>query len=142
MFSDASDALISNLSISTHPGLKLDKHFNLDIPASSAASQQSFTVNLPKTHHYLRIVPTIASNIAQRSSKLLVTVGMQKLTALPQRADEYDPRKPTYETRVSEGVNRVEVEMVAGPPRSASKAGSGHEIEIEKITVFVNVAKT
>lgn len=71
-----------------------------------------------------------------------MTLGVQKLPAIPQRADEYDSRRPVYEARLLEGVNRIEVEMVAGLPRGTPKVGSGQEIELEKITVFVNIAKT
>ena len=138
---DAADALISNLSISTDPGLKLDKHFHLDIPPLSHTSQQSVTINLPKTHHYLRIVPTIASHVMQRPNKIFVTVGTQRLSSMPQRAEDTDLRRPLYEARVVPGVNRIEVEMIAGTPRGAPKVGSGQEIELEKFTVFVHVAK-
>lgn len=138
---DAADALVSNLSISTDPGLKLDQHFHLDIPPLPHATQQSVTVNLPKTHHYLRIVPTIASHVMQRPNKIFVTVGTQRLSAMPQRAEDTDPRRPLYEARVLPGVNRIEVEMIAGTPRGAPKVGSGQDIELEKMTVFVHVAK-
>lgn len=138
---DASDALISNLSISTHPGLKIDHHFHLDVPPSATQSQQSITISLPYTHYYLRIVPTIAHNISHRQSKLFVTANLQRLNPIPQRPEEADPRRPLYETKVSPGVNRIEVEMIAGPPRGALKLGAGQEVELEKITVFVNVLK-
>ncbi|MCJ1484725.1 hypothetical protein MMC06_004898 [Schaereria dolodes] len=138
---DASDALISNLHIATHPGLKMERHFHLDIPPSSTASQQSITINLPSTHYYLQITPTIASNLAHRQSKLFVTVNMQRLNPIPQKAEEVDARKPLYEGRVLPGVNRVEVEMIAGPPRGALKVGPGQDIELEKVTVFVNVLR-
>lgn len=39
------------------------------------------------------------------------------------------------------GVNRIEVEMIAGPPRGAPKTGPGQDIELEKITVFVNLLR-
>ncbi|MCJ1468954.1 hypothetical protein MMC07_007584 [Pseudocyphellaria aurata] len=138
---DAKDALISNLSISTDPGLKLDRHFHLDIPPLAHTSQQSVTINIPKTHHYLRVVPTIASHAMQRPNKIFVTVGTQRLSSMPQRAEDTDPRKPLYEARVVPGVNRIEVEMIAGTPRGTPKGGSGQEIELEKVTVFVHVAK-
>lgn len=138
---DASDALISNLSISTHPGLKIKHHFHLDVPPSPTQSQQSITINLPSTHYYLRIIPTIAHNLSHRQSKLFVTANLQRLNPIPQRPEEADSRRPLYETRVSPGVNRIEVEMIAGPARGAPKLGSGQEIELEKITVFANVLR-
>lgn len=39
------------------------------------------------------------------------------------------------------GVNRIEVEMIAGPPRGAPKTAPGQDIELEKITVFVNLLR-
>lgn len=141
MISDAADALITNLSISTHPSLKLNQHFHLDIPPSATTSQQSITINLPKTQHYLRIVPTIASSVKYRPNKLCVTVGMQRLEALPQRAEEHDASRPLYEVRLLEGVNRVEVEMVAGPPRGGARNGAGQGIEREIFSAFINVSK-
>lgn len=60
---------------------------------------------------------------------------------MPQRPEETDPKRPLYEARVIPGVNRIEVEVVAGPPRGAHKVGSGQEIEIEKTTVFANILK-
>ena len=77
----------------------------------------------------------------QRPSKIFVTQGMQRLIAIPQRAEDNDPRRPLYEARVEPGINRIEVEMIAGVPRGAVKAGAGQEIELEKITVFVNISK-
>lgn len=142
MLLDVADALITNLSISTHPSLRLNQHFHLDIPPSPTTSQRSITINLPKTQHYLRIVPTIASSVKYRPSKLCVTAGMQRLEAMPQRAEEYDAARPMYEVRLMEGVNRVEIEMVAGPARGASRNGNGQGIEKERFSAFINVAKS
>ena len=138
---DTSDALLSNLSIATHPGLKIDHHFHLDIPPSSTFTQQSVTINLPSTHYYLRIIPTLSPNVIQRPSKLFVTAGHQRLNPIPQRPEESDPRRPLYEARVIPGVNRIEVEIVAGAPRGTPKIGSGNDIELEKVTVFANVQR-
>ena len=138
---DASDALISNLNVATHPGLKIERHFNLDIPPSQTASQQSVTISLPSTHYCLRITPTIASSLAHRQSKLFVSLNSQRLNPSPQKADEVDARRPLYETRVMPGVNRIEVEMIAGPHRGAAKMGTGPEIELEKITIFASVLR-
>lgn len=139
---DASDALISNIAIATHPGLKLDHHFHLDIPPSPTASQQSIVVSLPATHYCLQIIPTISAKHFQRQHKLFVTVGNQRLSPSPMRAEETDPKRPLYDTRVLPGVNRIEVEMIAGPPRGAPKVGPGQDIELEKITIFVNVLRS
>ena len=138
---DASDALITNLNIATHHGLNITDHFNLDIPASATRTQQSVTMTLPFTHYFLRITPTVSPSLMHRPSKTIVSCGNNRLHQIPQTG-EPDPRRPVYETRVVPGVNAIEVEVIAGPPRGAPKVGSGQEIEFEKFTVFVHLQRT
>ncbi|MCJ1435886.1 hypothetical protein MMC27_005262 [Xylographa pallens] len=140
---DASDALISNLTVATHPGLKLDKHFHLDIPPSPILSQQSVTITLPATHYCLHFTPTITPHLAHRQSKIFVIVNNNtRLNPTPpSKLADMDPRRPLYDVRVVPGVNRIDVEMIAGPPRGAPKVGMGQEIELEKITVFINLVR-
>ncbi|MCJ1380825.1 hypothetical protein MMC17_003934 [Xylographa soralifera] len=140
---DASDALISNLTVATHPGLKLDNHFHLDIPPSPILSQQSVTITLPATHYCLHFTPTITPHLAQRQSKIFVIVNNNtRLNPTPpSKLADMDPRCPLYDVRVVPGVNRIDVEMIAGPPRGAPKVGMGQEIELEKITVFINLVR-
>lgn len=135
------DALIANLSLSTYPGLTTDKPFHLDMPPSPTMSHQSITINLPKIHNPLRLILTLANHPTHRPQKTFVTARMQKVLATPQRAETFDARKSMYEFRVIEGVNRVEVEVIAGQPRGAPKLGSGPEMEHEKFLIFINVAK-
>ena len=67
---------------------------------------------------------------------------MQRMTHIPERPEETDPRMPLYEARLTTGnINRIEIEAVAGHPRGAPKIGSGPEVEVEKITLFVNLGK-
>lgn len=136
---DASDALISNLTIATHPMLKLDRHFHLDIPPSPTATQQSVTITLPATHYFLQITPTVAANVLNRQSRMFVTVNNQRLVSTQLRAENSDPRRSLYDARLVPGINRVEVEIIAGPPRGVPKIGPGQDIELEKVTVFVNL---
>ncbi|KAI9698485.1 MAG: hypothetical protein M1836_004066 [Candelina mexicana] len=138
---DASDALISNVSVSTHAGLNLKQHFHLNIPPSATLSQQSITFNLPPTHHYLQIVPTIASTLTNRHYKIFVTTGMRRLQPAPQPPSQLDPRRPLYEAKLEPGVNKIEIEMIAGPMRGTPKVGGGQDIEIEKVTLFANLLK-
>ena len=138
----ASDALVANLSISTHPGLNLDRHFHLDVPPSSITTQQSVTINLPSTHFFIRICPTLAPNLSQRPYKIFVTANAQRLNPIPQKTEEADSRRSLYETRILPGVNRVEIEVVAGQTRGAPKVGSGPEYELEKITVLAHLGKS
>ncbi|KAL2058243.1 hypothetical protein ABVK25_001861 [Lepraria finkii] len=138
---DTSDALINNLNIATHHGLNVTDHFSLNIPASATRTQQSVALTLPFTHYFLRITPTVSSSLMHRPSKTVVSCGTTRLHQIPQTG-EPDIRRPIYETRVVPGVNTIEVEVIAGPPRGAPKVGSGQEIEFEKFTVFVHLQKT
>lgn len=140
--SDASDAMITNLSLATHPGLNISKHFKMDIPPSPHMTQQSVTINLPNTHYYLQIKPTISPALFERQHKLFVTSGTQRLHALPTiPGHAVDTRHPLFEARFAPGVNRIEVELIAALPKGAAKPANGQDFELEKITVFVNVAK-
>ncbi len=67
---------------------------------------------------------------------------MQRLSPIPQKSEEIDPRKPLYEIRIVPGVTRIEIEVVAGAARGAPKVGTGPDVEIEKIIVLVNLAKS
>ncbi|KAI9811352.1 MAG: hypothetical protein M1827_005512 [Pycnora praestabilis] len=138
---DASDALISNLSISTHPELKVPRHFHLDVLPSATMSQQSITFSLPAASYYLQIVPTIAAVVNNRQHKLFVTAGAQRIHPVPQRPDQSDPKKPLFEARLSQGINRIEIEIIAGSGRGAPKTGTGPDVEFEKITLFANLLR-
>ena len=134
IFKDASDALITNLTISTHRELEISDHFHLVVPASTTATQQSITINLPSTHYQLQIVPTVNPNVAHRPSKLFVTNNTMRLKP----SNTTDMHKQMYDARLLPGVNRVEVELIAGPQRGSLKS-LGPEIELEKITLFINI---
>ncbi|TAQ87495.1 hypothetical protein B7494_g4197 [Chlorociboria aeruginascens] len=139
---DASDALITNLSLATHPHLNISHHFRMDVPPSATMAQQSITINLPSTHYYLQIKPTIASSLLDRQHKLFVTSGNQRLPALPTiPGHSVDRRHPLFEARLLPGVNRIEIEMIAALPKGAPKAANGQDLELEKITVFANLMK-
>ena len=133
----ASEALITNLIVATHPALKIEKPFRLEIPASPSTTQQSITITLPATHCWLNITPFLSTGLIQRPNKHFVTANTQKLTP----TDFSNPKQPVYEARVVPGVNRIEVEVLAGAVRGAPKVGSGQDIEFEKISIFANVMK-
>jgi len=140
---DASDAMISNLSLATHPGLNISKHFKMDLPPSPTMTHQSITINLPATHYYLQIKPTISASLFERQHKLFVTSGSQRLHAMPTiPGHSVDTRHPLFEARLLPGVNRIEVELIAALPKGAAKLANGQDVELEKITVFANVMKS
>ncbi|KAF4634844.1 hypothetical protein G7Y89_g3266 [Cudoniella acicularis] len=138
----ASDAMITNLSLATHPGLNISRHFKMDLPPSPTMAQQSITINLPHTHYFLQIKPTIATAVLDRQYKLFVTTNMSRLNAIPTiPGHNVDQRNPLFETRINPGVNRIEVELIAALPKGAHKSASGQEVELEKITIFANLLR-
>ncbi|RDL33112.1 Bromodomain-containing protein [Venustampulla echinocandica] len=139
---NASDAMITNLSLATHPGLNITRHFRMDLPPSPTMTQQSITINLPHTHYYLQIKPTIASSLFERQYKLFVTCGTQRLHALPAiPGHSVDQRHPLFEARLLPGVNRIEVELIASLPKGAPRQPNGPDVELEKTTIFANLLK-
>jgi hypothetical protein len=140
---DASDAMITNLSIATHPGLNISKHFRMDLPPSPTKTQQSVTINLPHTHYFLQIKPTIAPSLRERQYKLFVTSGTQRLIAMPTTPGQpVDNLHPLFEARILPGVNRIEIELIAALPKGAPKLPNGQDVELEKITIFANLMKS
>lgn len=121
--------------------LRIGRPFRLEIPPSAKVTQQSITVNLPSTHTYLRIIPTMSSNVSNRQSKIFLTATGQRLNPLPPIPNHSDPNKPMYDVRLMPGVNRIEVEMIAGPLRGTPKVGSGSDVDLEKISLFVNLLR-
>ncbi|KAJ9648430.1 hypothetical protein H2199_001285 [Coniosporium tulheliwenetii] len=118
----AADALLPNVRLSAHPGLKLARDWKLDIPASPELTQQSITLTLPSTHYFIQISPTIPVALTSRAFKIFVTVNHNRLYEVtkPDRVKG----KPLYEGRLEPGkVNRIEVEVVA-EAAGASARGS------------------
>ena len=134
--------MITNLSLATHPGLNISRHFRMDLPPSSTKAVQSITVNLPSTHYYLQIKPTIAAALLERQYKLFVTSGTQRLHAMPTiPGHSVDPRHPLFEARLLPGVNRIEIELIAALAKDAPRPPNGQDVELEKITVFANLMR-
>ncbi|KAH9220586.1 hypothetical protein DL95DRAFT_357236 [Leptodontidium sp. 2 PMI_412] len=139
---NSSDAMITNLSLATHPGLNIARHFRMDLPPSETMAQQSITINLPSTHYYLQIKPSIAQSLLDRQHKLFVTSGTQRLHAMPLiPGHPVDHRHPLFEARLLPGVNRIDVELIAALPKGSAKPASGQDVELEKITVFANLLR-
>jgi hypothetical protein len=135
--------MITNLSLATHPGLNISKHFRMDLPPSPTMAQQSVTINLPSTHYYLQLKPTIAASLLERQYKLFVTSGIQRLHAMPTiPGHSIDPRHPLFEARLLPGVNRIEIELIAALPKGVPKPANGLDGEVEKIIVFANLMRS
>ncbi|KAJ9192076.1 hypothetical protein DTO164E3_6741 [Paecilomyces variotii] len=135
------NALLTNVSVFTHPSLELRKALKLDIPPSAVGLQQSITINLPSTHNYLLIRPTTVEETPQRQIKLVASVGSQKIP-LPVHTRPPGSSAPVYEVRLNRGVTRVDLEVVAGPSRTVSRNGPpGTDIEYERLTIFFHLLR-
>lgn len=138
---DETDELMTNVTIATSPALHISPHFQADIPAdpNGVLSAQSITINLPSTHYLLYIKPTLARWVLGCQYKLFVTSGSQRLSAMatiPGHA--VDQQNPLFETRISPGVSRIEVEIITSVP-NADKTGFFDQFE--KITFLAHLLK-
>lgn len=135
-----SEALLSNLQISTHPQLNAPKPFWLDIPPSPEFTNQSLTVMLPASQYYLQLKPTVSNALSSgRQYKLFVMINGQRVNASTKPVMNGEvggtgERKSVYDVSLSPGVNRIEVEI-------AAVTGRGGTLEIEKVNVFVNLMR-
>ncbi|KAK4998940.1 hypothetical protein LTR66_001930 [Elasticomyces elasticus] len=126
------EAFLTNVTLTTHPHLKLPKPYSVVIPPSPTTTQQSLTVNLPNSHYLLRISPTVSPLlISGRQYKLFVTANNQRLIASPSLNG--DPRR-IYDCSLQQGVNRVDVEIAAMRDR-------GDMLENEKLLLYVNLMR-
>jgi len=124
--------------VSTHPALKVERRFHIDVPPSPRLTQQSITINLPSDHYYLRIIPTFSQHALSRPHKYLVNLGPTRLT---QGKD--DAGQIVYDTRILPGVNKIEIEMIVGVARGVPKvAAVGQDIyEFERVTIFAHLMR-
>jgi hypothetical protein len=132
-----SEALLPNLAITTHPQLNIQKPFRIDVPASKQFTQQSLTMTIPSAHYYVSVIPNISQRLLiQRQYKLFVTVNGARLmgTTRDFMIEGVADRKQVYDTALSPGVNRIEVEVVAVSGRTGA-------LEVEKLMVFANLLK-
>ena len=126
-------ALLPTVLVATHPQLKVSNPLSMSITPHATLSQQSTTVTLPSTHYFLQISPTISKQLSMgRPYKMFVTLNG---TRLNQRDTQFhvDTGKRThvYEGSLAQGVNRVEVEVVA-----AKQDSDGKGLDVEKLSLI------
>ncbi|KAJ5180378.1 hypothetical protein N7492_003588 [Penicillium capsulatum] len=132
---DASNALLRNVRILTHPSLSLQEDFVLDIPPSSTLAQQSITVTLPPAHHLLTVRPTLAAESNQRQVKLLALMGLHRLPPTG------DASTLGYDIQLQPGTTKIDLEAIAGETRGVSKEGPGSDVDYERVTIFFNLLR-
>ena len=133
-----STALLSNVSIDTHPGIKVDHKFHYDIPASPVYTQQSVTISLPQNQYYVRVSAKLSSSAKDRVAKKVCLAQNGTLRS----AVNMDPESPTYDFRLSPGLNVIYVDVVAGPSRANAKPTNiGEAVDFERVTIYAHLLK-
>ncbi|KAF2436323.1 Bromodomain-containing protein [Tothia fuscella] len=136
----AADSILPSLTISTHPALGLAKPFHLLIPAHDKRTQQSLTITVPSTHHFFHIIPSIPVAKSGRPYRIFVNVNGQRMSEYIKPGGERDKGRPVYEARCERGgVNRVEVEIMAGKGNLGK--GGREEVDWERVKLFIHVLK-
>lgn len=158
---DMADALLPNVAIHSHPALKLSRPFKFNIPASQTLSQQSITISLPGSHSSIQIKPFVPVAQTQRPWRLFVTVNNTRISEVyqpptqqqanssgsPEKPQQQAREKghPLFEARLQAGVNRIDIEVVAGTApmqvRGQPPPKERDAVEMEKCTVFVNLMR-
>ncbi|KAF2719927.1 Bromodomain-containing protein [Polychaeton citri CBS 116435] len=133
-----SQALLPNVTIATHPQLKIPAPYRLNVPPHASLSQQSRTITLPNTHYFLQVMPQVSKQLALgRPYKMFVTINGMRLS---QRDTQFDVgtgcRTHVYEGSLAQGVNRIEVEVA-----TAKEKEGGKGLDVEKVTVFANLMR-
>lgn len=144
----AADSLIPTINLSTHPMLNLPHPLNFTIPASKDVTQQSLTITLPSTHHYLQIVPYVPVALTGRLYRLFVTVNNTRMLEITRPVNGAqggegvkEKGRPLFEGKLNPGVNRIEVEAIAEVPAKKGGKKEGGEVEGEKCTIFVHLMR-
>ncbi|KAL0257352.1 hypothetical protein SLS55_008163 [Diplodia seriata] len=162
---DIADALLPNIAIHSHPALKLSRPFKFNIPASKSLSQQSITMSLPSSHSSIQIKPVVPVAQTQRPWRLFVNVNNTRISEVyqpptqqqqqqqpnssgsPEKPQQQAREKghPIFEARLQPGVNRIDVEVIAGTApmqvRGQPVPKERDAVEMEKCTVFVNLMR-
>ena len=100
-------------------------------------AEQCITIQLHSTHSFLELRLTMSKYASQRVYRIIPSAHRRSLRAVSAQ----DPRKPVFEVPLRTGVNRIEFEVVAGPPRGATNSGSAFVMDHEKIILIAFLMK-
>ncbi|GAM85380.1 hypothetical protein ANO11243_033870 [Dothideomycetidae sp. 11243] len=146
-----SEALLPSIQLRSHPQLTTRSPLSMTIPASEEYTHHSITLMLPVKLYHLQVSPNISAQLSSgRQYKLFVTVNGTRSAPSVRPAASSPPttngdnivvapaggteKKVVYDVPLVAGVNRLEVEIVA-------VTGRGGQLEVEKMTVFVNLMR-
>ncbi|CRK33973.1 hypothetical protein BN1708_006228 [Verticillium longisporum] len=141
----ASDALIQNLRIQTHPVLNMHQHQVVyDITPLESESQQSVAMHLPANHLRVQIILTLPPFLQaqQRQYKIWAIANRHVLSQqVPVAGQVLPPFSSVFEAQLNAGsVNVIEVHVIAALPK-AERTLDGPEAELEQFTVLANVMR-
>lgn len=132
---DVSDALIKNMTIKLHPSLELQSNFRMNLPASALVRQQSFVVTLPASHNFLSLALEIASNTAERRTRLIALAGPHRTPLAPQAHSA--STEPVYNVKLSTGLTKIDFQ-IASQRLTDQDETPAHDTkkEFERLTLF------
>jgi hypothetical protein len=144
--------------------LNLPKPWSVKVPANKAKTSHSVTMSLNQNYSYLQLTPYIPLALTNRQYRLFVSVnGVKTLEvnrlpvttgingAAPPSGFEAGKKKgePVFEAKLLQGVNKVEVEIVAEKERRGAAKGVAvgeskdpkELVEVEKCTIFLHLGR-
>ncbi|KAM0276595.1 hypothetical protein ACHAQH_006600 [Verticillium albo-atrum] len=141
----ASDALIQNLRVQTHPLLNMHPHQVVyDIAPLEMESQQSVAMHLPANQLRVQIILTLPTFLQaqQRQYKIWAIANRHVLSQqAPVAGQTLPPFSSAFEVQLHAGsVNVIEVHVIAALPKS-ERTPDGPEVELEQFTVLANVLR-
>ena len=129
-------ALLPNVTITTHPNLRISTPFRLSIDPHETLSHQSTTTTLPSSHYFLQISASVSKELnSHRPYKMFATVNGSRLTQKDSKHESESGRRTmVYEPSLMQGVNRIEVEV-------AAQGEDEKKVDVEKVTVYANLMR-
>ena len=138
----AADSILPFVVISTHPTLKVNDPFCFHIPASNNETQTSKIITLSVHNSLVQIEPSLPSSLHSRPYRLFVTVNGQRMTEVKRLvANTQEYIQPSFEAKLVQGVNRVEVEVVAVVAAKLIPKNVAEQLEVENLTIFAHVLR-
>ncbi|KAM5467187.1 hypothetical protein MferCBS49748_004118 [Microsporum ferrugineum] len=128
------NGLISQISISSHPSLLLQRPYNISLPCTPILPSQPMSLTLPSCINLISFSPVIASTSHRRPTQHYFTVCDQKNPTPPTSVavPSTDYTRFVYDVRLREGVNKLVVGV----------SGRGDGETTERVILFVNLLRS
>jgi hypothetical protein len=147
--------LIPKITLNTHPALNVAKPWSVDIYANKQKTEHSVTLMVAPMHSYLQITPqvpialaggeyrlfvSVNGNKALEVNRVPVTAGINGSSPGPGYENGKKKGEPVFEAKLGGGVNRIEVEIVAGKDHKGAPETNNVKdlIDVEKCTIYLH----